>query len=543
MNRNVIEYGRFSNPDSDGTMKLAFDIGGVLGKYPDVFLPMISALQKGGAEVFVLTDIPDIKVTQEQLNKYGYNFLPEKILCADFEKYGERRKSILIKEHGINVLVDDHPGYCADSGCVSLFVWPDPHKPYESYQNRTDCPVNSGLGVECTPDFAQEPSIARYAEVNFSGSQYEHKARYIHKYYIPQELRASISPVDISGIFSIFYQDCDFAMMSGGILEQVPDCVIHYRDVGADKHIDGETVRCVLQAIAAYHADDRAVLTPEENQTAMNLNTWLAEWEKDLLNRCMHVSIDMERQVRAGDNWLSDYEIDMETQFYVRDDDACSDDNMPDGSRDDIDCHIGLLCTIKNLENLPLFRKPEDDGHWYIGDGQNHNDRPRGSRNEEIYNTSHCATFHELFSHMHMPIKHAGRIGQIHTDIIVRHQNGIRIDLKGEWAVAVRDEERIRKECVLCDDLTQKNYDFLRHIFLNPESIGLTLDEDGFANIARLIEKAGKAGTHLTHKMINDVIFSCYGKRFVASGFGSTIRCCTSVQEAEKILCMNEPHQ
>ena len=48
-------------------MKMAFDIGGVLGKYPNVFRPMVSALQKGGAEVFVLTDMTDIKVAQEVL--------------------------------------------------------------------------------------------------------------------------------------------------------------------------------------------------------------------------------------------------------------------------------------------------------------------------------------------------------------------------------------------------------------------------------------------------------------------------------------------
>jgi hypothetical protein len=54
-------------------MKLAFDIGGVLGKYPGVFLPMISALQSGGAEVFVITDIPEKQTAQTMLDKYGYN--------------------------------------------------------------------------------------------------------------------------------------------------------------------------------------------------------------------------------------------------------------------------------------------------------------------------------------------------------------------------------------------------------------------------------------------------------------------------------------
>jgi len=113
-------------------MKLAFDIGGVLGKYPEVFLPMITALQKGGAEVFIVTDISDKTTAEALLTKYGYSIASESILCADFQKNGERCKAVLIKEYGIDVLIDDHPGYCADSGCVSLFVWPDPHVPYES---------------------------------------------------------------------------------------------------------------------------------------------------------------------------------------------------------------------------------------------------------------------------------------------------------------------------------------------------------------------------------------------------------------------------
>lgn len=113
-------------------MKIAFDIGGVLGKYPHPLIPMILALQKGRAEVFVITDIADKKVAEELLNRGGYNIAPDNILCANFEVYGERCKAMLIKEYSIDVLVDDHPGYCADSGCVSLFVWPNPHIPYES---------------------------------------------------------------------------------------------------------------------------------------------------------------------------------------------------------------------------------------------------------------------------------------------------------------------------------------------------------------------------------------------------------------------------
>jgi hypothetical protein len=113
-------------------MKIAFDIGGVIGKYPETFIPMIQALERGGMDVYVLTDIPDLDKAIAKLSKLGCTISSERVLCADFEKYGERCKANIIKENGIDLLVDDHPGYCADSGCLSLFVWPNPHRPYEA---------------------------------------------------------------------------------------------------------------------------------------------------------------------------------------------------------------------------------------------------------------------------------------------------------------------------------------------------------------------------------------------------------------------------
>ena len=37
-------------------MKIAFDIGGVLSKYPDTFRPIITALEAGGIECHIITD-------------------------------------------------------------------------------------------------------------------------------------------------------------------------------------------------------------------------------------------------------------------------------------------------------------------------------------------------------------------------------------------------------------------------------------------------------------------------------------------------------
>ena len=38
--------------------------------------------------------------------------------------------------------------------------------------------------------------MERSAQVRFSNSKFVHDARYIHKYYLPQELRNKIFPVD-----------------------------------------------------------------------------------------------------------------------------------------------------------------------------------------------------------------------------------------------------------------------------------------------------------------------------------------------------------
>lgn len=292
--------------------------------------------------------------------------------------------------------------------------------------------------------------MERFAKVRFMESWYGHVERYIHKYYLPQELRSRIFPVDIVGISHCFTSDDELDVWEGQIPENVPDCLIQYKDIGLEKRIDGETARRVLLAKATYCADIRGELTTEENQAAMNLNAWLREWEKNLLARCIQLSSEMEREVRSSDSWLTDYEIDVEVAFYIRDDDPFYREIMPEALNEDID----LLCTMKQLVSIPVLNR-KHNAYWGIGDNQDHNDC-RGYRNEKIYNMPHCATFHELFGHMQVPIKHAGRIGCVYTDIIVRHQNGITVDLKGKQALAVLHEPRIREGILFCDEVKQK---------------------------------------------------------------------------------------
>lgn len=292
--------------------------------------------------------------------------------------------------------------------------------------------------------------MLRSAKVRFSRAGYDHDARYIHKYYLPQELKSKILPTDIGGIDRCFINDDDCDLWEGQVPDKVPDCLMQYEEIGAEKRIDGETVHQVLLAIAACRADMHAELTPEEDQAAMNLNTWFMEWEKDLLKRCITFRTEMERRVRSSDSWLTDYEIEIEVGIGVRDDDPYSETNMPEGWRDDIDVDPALLCTLRHFVIPESYDELAD-----FCDTDDYNDC-RGVRNEGIYNMRHCYTFHELFSHTQIPIKHATRIGRIFTDIVIRHQSGIDIDLKGKQATIVRDEPTIRERIVLCDEATQK---------------------------------------------------------------------------------------
>lgn len=276
--------------------------------------------------------------------------------------------------------------------------------------------------------------------------------RYIHKYYLPQDLRNHIFPADIQGIRRCFHDECE--LWEERIPEKLPDCVITYSDIGMEKRIDGDTARQIMAASWAYYYDDcRAELTHEEEQAAQNLNHWLIEWEKELLARCIQISETMERQVRSGDRWLTNFEMDVTVYFYVRDDDPFSDENMPDSWQNEIECDSQLLCETNMICRGPISaEKAAREDYWGIGDSVDHNDFSSHYDDNERPER-HCLTFHELYDHLYFPRKHMRRIGYVSTDIVVRHQNGISVDLNGELVVAVRDEARIREDFEFYEDL------------------------------------------------------------------------------------------
>jgi|GEM_PF-6297195 len=120
------------------SIKIGFDIGGVLSKYPSIFRPLIDALIKGGAEVHVITDMHERSETLEMLRLNGLGDIPpERVHNSDFERYGEACKAVLLKQLGVDIFIDDFPAYLAGGCPVRLQVLPDIDRPYYADEWKT----------------------------------------------------------------------------------------------------------------------------------------------------------------------------------------------------------------------------------------------------------------------------------------------------------------------------------------------------------------------------------------------------------------------
>jgi hypothetical protein len=120
-------------------LRIGFDVGGVLSKYPQIFKPLLQVLHDSkDTEVFIISDMhPKHKITDMlQLNEILYH--QERVLSADYTKHGEMCKAKLCEEHKIDILIDDFPGYVAAGKHVRLLVMPEPLEPYYHDSWKTD---------------------------------------------------------------------------------------------------------------------------------------------------------------------------------------------------------------------------------------------------------------------------------------------------------------------------------------------------------------------------------------------------------------------
>ena len=115
-------------------MRIAFDIGGVISKFPSEVRRMMGLLGQG-CEIFVLTDMHPREHVRATLDANGLEWLDDAhVLCSDYEQHGDACKAVLLREHRIDVFFDDHPGYLVwpwpTPAPLRLRVEPDPRRPY-----------------------------------------------------------------------------------------------------------------------------------------------------------------------------------------------------------------------------------------------------------------------------------------------------------------------------------------------------------------------------------------------------------------------------
>lgn len=264
-------------------------------------------------------------------------------------------------------------------------------------------------------------------------------ASYVHKYYLPFEIKNQIRPSDIRALVFHDFKDEEFDIWNGVIPDQMSDCTIYYKDIRLKKIVSGEIVRQALQSYWHYVQDCRAELTPEEVRAALTLNEYLMSWEKEVQNECIRLTEEMELRLRRNDPFLTDYEIELEIDFYLREDDPFL-INDPNFSEHDQDSDVTLICVLKDIKGRINAEEAADPEYTGIGGNWDHNEGINKS-DSELFTVRHCASFHELYSHLGIPFKHMERIGRIYTDIKVIHQNGITIDLKGRKVQISRDEK------------------------------------------------------------------------------------------------------
>ena len=118
-------------------MRIAFDIGGVISKFPIEFADMMAAMWEAQHVIHILTDMRDRYEVERTLKDNGVTrFIrsPQHILIADYATHGEAAKAVVLRDKKIDIFVDDFAGYLVwpwpEPAPLRLMVMPDPRRPY-----------------------------------------------------------------------------------------------------------------------------------------------------------------------------------------------------------------------------------------------------------------------------------------------------------------------------------------------------------------------------------------------------------------------------
>ena len=121
------------------TVRIGFDIGGVLSKYPEALALFRACLASLCFEVHIVTDMPKDKALK-MLRLNGIDIDPAYVHACDYAEHGEECKAEKAKELGLSVLIDDFVGYVSIPGApaLRLLAMPDAARDYYHPDWKTD---------------------------------------------------------------------------------------------------------------------------------------------------------------------------------------------------------------------------------------------------------------------------------------------------------------------------------------------------------------------------------------------------------------------
>jgi hypothetical protein len=142
-------------------------------------------------------------------------------------------------------------------------------------------------------------------------------------------------------------------------------------------------------------------------QAASELNERLRRMEYALVREARMIGEVLRRRVLDNEDWLSDYEVELRIDYYLRESDPAY--------RDDCD---NILATYRDSLKFPRR------GHCLLADGRDWNEFQSWDRAyHPLWHQHHCWLFHCLYDHIRLPWEDIARIGMIWTDLKVIMQH------------------------------------------------------------------------------------------------------------------------
>ena len=233
--------------------------------------------------------------------------------------------------------------------------------------------------------------------------------KYILKYYIAKELKFFLTADDVGAI-------CGDLLPGINASDVTDNYRIIYEDLGAEKIIDKSVAAEVVKAGLAYWSDwYNWDLSAAEINAALSMNHRLFKLEKDIQRECINLNKSLKKRIEDADDFLTDYEIDMEIQFYLREDDPCYDEEMYNGK-----IFTEIMVTLQEYGKFITEEAISKEDYYALGCDLNWNDMRQ--KDDPIAKGKHCYLFHCLYAHTPIPMKDMIRVGKVWTDIIVRFQ-------------------------------------------------------------------------------------------------------------------------